>query len=267
MTTATEPPHARPRLFRPRVIVVGVGVVVLLVAAVVIGQLSKGSLKPPPESVGTQLDIAMPASIANLPLTDEYGHPTSLAAFHGKTVVLTDFMTLCQEVCPITTAELNEADGTVIKAGLQDKVQFVEITVDPARDTPARLHAYRAFADLHPNFSLLTGTAASLSVLWKSLGVAYEKQPEDNPPAIDWLTGKPLTYDIGHSDVLLYLDASGAKRYVIDGMANGTTAPLTTGERNFLDAEGRANLTDTQDASWTEPQALQVISWLQHKHI
>jgi len=270
VTTATEPtptPTTRPKVLRPRVIVVGVGVVVLLVAAVVIGRVSKTSLQPPPDSVGTKLDIAVPASIENLPLTDEYGHPTSLAAFHGKTVVLTDFMTLCQEVCPITTAELNQADASVIKAGLTDKVQFVEITVDPARDDPARLHAYRAFADLHPNFSLLTGTAANLSVLWKSLGVAYEKQPEDNPPAIDWLTGKPLTYDIGHSDVLLYLDATGNKRYVIDGMANGTTAPLTTGERNFLDAEGRANLTDTQDASWTEPQALQVVSWLEGKHI
>jgi protein SCO1/2 len=266
VTTATQDPPAKQR--RPRVVIVGISVVVLLVVAVVIGRVSHGStLQPPPDTVGTKLDTAVPASIANLPLTDEYGHTTDLATFRGKTVVLTDFMTLCQEVCPITTAELNQADGAVIKAGLTDKVQFVEITVDAARDTPARLHAYRAFADLHPNFSLLTGTAANLSTLWRSLGVAYEKQPEDNPPAIDWLTGKPLTYDIGHSDVLLYLDASGTKRYVIDGMSNGTTAPLTSGERNFLDAEGRANLTDTADATWTEPQALQVVSWLQGKHI
>ncbi len=252
---------------RPRLVMAGVGVVVLLAAAVVIGHGSRGALKPPADTVGTQLDTALPASIANLPLVDEYGHATSLAALRGKTVVLSDFMTLCQEVCPITTAELNQADTAVIKAGLSAKVQFVEITVDPARDTPSRLHAYRAFAALHANFSLLTGTAANIATLWQSLGVAYERQPEDSPPSIDWLTGKPLTYDVGHSDVLLYLDPTGHKRYVIDGMPNGTKAPLTTGERGFLDAQGRTNLTDAADASWTEPQALQVVSWLEGKRL
>jgi protein SCO1 len=265
--TSTDPASG-PRGGRSRLVIVSVvGVVVLLGAALAVRQTAGGKLVPPGDTVGTQLNTPVPASIASLPLVDEYGHATSLAAFHGKTVVLTDFMTLCQEVCPITTAELNQADASVIKAGLSSKVQFVEITVDPERDTPDQLHAYRAFADLHPNFSLLTGTAANLATLWKSLGVAYEKQPEDNPPGINWRTGKPMTYDIGHSDVLLYLDANGNKRYVIDGMSNGTTAPLTDGERAFLDDEGRSNLTDTADATWTEPQALQTVSWLVGKHL
>jgi protein SCO1/2 len=265
--TSTDPASG-PHRNRTRVVIASVvGVVVLLGAALVVGRINGAALSPPGETVGTQLNTPVPASIASLPLVDEYGHTTSLAAFHGKTVVLTDFMTLCQEVCPITTAELNEADSSVIKAGLSSKVQFVEITVDPERDTPDQLHAYRAFADLHPNFSLLTGTAANLATLWKSLGVAYEKQPEDNPPGINWRTGQPMTYDIGHSDVLMYLDANGNERYIIEGMSNGTTAPLTAGERSFLDDEGRANLTDTADATWTEPQALQTVSWLVGKHL
>jgi len=51
----------------------------------------------------------LPPDIANTPLVDETGRTTNLAAFKGKIVVLTDFMTLCQEVCPITTAVLNQA--------------------------------------------------------------------------------------------------------------------------------------------------------------
>jgi protein SCO1/2 len=209
----------------------------------------------------------LPADIANTPLVDETGRTTNLASFNGKIVVLTDFMTLCQEVCPITTAVLNQVDQAVTKAGLGDKVQFVDITVDPGRDDPARLHAYRSFAKLLPNWTLLTGTPENLAKVLKYFGVGYEKTAEENPPGIDWLTGKPLTYDLTHSDVLIYLDESGHQRFMIQGMPVGSDAGLTDGELSFLNDQGRSNLTDSADASWTGDQALQVVSWLSKKHI
>jgi len=251
-----------------RLVLAGVlGVVVLFVIALVVGRASSSAPKPPGANVGTQLDTALPPDIANTPLVDETGRTTNLAAFKGKIVVLTDFMTLCQEVCPITTAVLNQVDEAVTKAGLADKVQFVDITVDPARDDPARLHAYRSFAKLLPNWTLLTGTPENLGTVLKYFGVGYEKTAEENPPGIDWLTGKPLTYDLTHSDVLIYLDEAGHQRFVIQGMPGGSGAALTDGELSFLNDQGRSNLTDAADASWTGDQALQVVSWLSKKHI
>lgn len=271
MTTAPtqeSPAAARGRLSGRRSVVMTVfGVVVLFLLALLIGRSSSAAPKPPSANVGTQMDSVLPPNIAQLPLVDENGNTTNLAAFQGKVVVLSDFLTTCQEVCPITTAQLNQVDHAVRKAGLSDKVQFVDVTVDPARDDPARLHAYRTFADLLPNWTLLTATPESLATLWRYFGVSYSKTPEDNPPGIDWLTNKPLTYDVTHSDVLVYLDASGHERFVIEGAPVGTKAPLTPGERSVLNDQGRSNLTDTSDESWTPDQALQVVSWLTKKHL
>jgi protein SCO1 len=272
MTTAPPTGQATlpilPNRARRRLTIIGVvAVVVLFAIAIVVGRQASSPPKAPPASLGDVVDNPLPSNIAQLPLVDETGRATNLAAFQGKIVVLTDFMTLCQEVCPITTAQLNQVDKAVTKAGLADKVQFVEITVDPERDTPDQLHAYRAFADLPSNFSLLTGTAQNLATLWKYFGVGYDRVPEDNPPGINWRTGQPLTYDLQHTDVLMYLDASGHERFDLVGMPNGTGAQLTAGEKSFLNDQGRANLADTQDAVWTQAQALQVVSWLTRKHL
>jgi protein SCO1/2 len=180
---------------------------------------------------------------------------------------MTDFLTTCQEICPITTAVLNQVDQAVSKAGLADKVQFVDVTVDPGRDDPARLHAYRDFAKLLPNWTLLTGTPDNLDALFKYFGISYEKTVEDSPGGVDWLTGQPLTYDVSHSDVLIFLDQQGKQRFVMQGAPLGSNAPLTDGERAFLNDEGHENLTNAADGSWTGDQALQVVSWLTKKHI
>ena len=154
------------------------------------------------------IDKPVPASVANLPLTDNEGRTTTLAALRGDIVVLADFMTLCQETCPLTTGNLLEMDRAVTQAGLGDHVRFVELTVDPARDTPSRLAAYRTLVGAPANWSLLTGSPDALNSLWKYFGVWYQRVAEDSPPGVDWLTGRPLTYDINHEDAVIYLDAS-----------------------------------------------------------
>jgi protein SCO1/2 len=268
-TTSTTPERPRTRRTKEAAILGAVLVVALFVVAVVVGQRSSASPKPPGENVGAQLNDQIPDNIASLPLVDEHGNDVNLASFQGKIVVMTDFLTTCQEICPITTAVLNQVDQAVTKAGLADKVQFVDVTVDPGRDDPARLHAYRDFAKLLPNWTLLTGTQQNLDTLFKYFGISYEKTAEaaDGPPAIDWLTGKPLTYDVSHSDVLIFLDQQGKQRFVMQGAPLGSNAPLTSGEREFLNDEGHENLANAADGSWTGDQALQVVSWLTKKHI
>lgn len=141
-------------------------------------------------------------------------------------------------------------------------MQFVELTVDPTRDTPARLHAYRRLFHAPRNWSLLTGKPTVIADIWKYFGASYTRGPEDKPAGIDWLTGKKLTYDVDHSDVLVFIDASGAERFVIFGL------PDTGGRRppaaltRFLDALGRRHLAHPGPTSWTVPDALAALSWL-----
>jgi cytochrome oxidase Cu insertion factor (SCO1/SenC/PrrC family) len=237
----------------------GAMVGVLAVVAALIGVSHSSPPSPPPASLGTMLDRPLPPEIVNLPLVDDNGRPTSLAALRGRAVVLTDFLTLCQEVCPITMSQLNRVAGSVEH---NHKIVFLGITVDPQRDTPQRLHAYRSFAGLSANWQLWTATPQHIAALWKFFGAYYAKAPEEQPPGIDWMTGQPLTYDVTHQDVLVFLDGSLHERFVIQGPPVGTGAPLTAGERNFLNDEGRANLTNTADATWTPADALRVLSWL-----
>jgi protein SCO1/2 len=86
-------------------------------------------------------------------------------------------------------------DRAVTAAGLARRVSFVELTVDPNRDTPSRLRAYRMLVGAPPNWSLLTGSPAVIERIWRYFGVWSQQVAEGSPPGKDWLTGRPLTYE------------------------------------------------------------------------
>jgi len=217
---------------------------------------------PPSAYLGTVVDAPVPASVADLPLTTDTGQMTSLAAWRGEVVVLTDFLTLCQETCPLTTGNLLVMDRAVTAAGLSHQVHFVELTVDPGRDTPSRLRAYRKLIGAPSNWSLLTGSPAVIGEIWRHFGVWYQRVAEDGPPGTDWLTGKPLNYDVDHQDTLVYLDARGRERFVVVGSPNATAAPIAPAMRRFLSAQGRADLSHPDASTWTAAEALSPIAWL-----
>ena len=198
-------------------------------------------------AVGTALE---PRPTPPLELIDERGTSTAMSAFRGKWVVLAPSMTLCHEVCPITTAAFTALRTRLRQAGLANRVAVVEVTVDPWRDTPARLRAYRRLVGA--NFTLLTGTQAEIRRFWKFFGVSYEREPEGSPPDIDWLTHKPETFDVSHTDGLFILDPAGRERMADEGTADvgGHLSPALS---RLLDSEGRENLAHPQ-LSWSPGQ-------------
>ncbi|HTQ93499.1 MAG TPA: SCO family protein [Streptosporangiaceae bacterium] len=240
---------------------------VLAIGAVLAGcgagsRTSTSAPGPPSAYLGTVTDRPVPAGIADLRLTTDAGQPTSLAAWRGQVVVLADFLTLCQETCPLTTGNLLMMDRAVTTAGLGRRVHFVELTVDPGRDTPSRLRAYRKLVGAPANWSLLTGRPAVIEQIWRYFGVWYQRAGEPSPPGTDWLTGRRLSYDVAHEDALLYLDASGRVRFVVTGGPNATGAPVAPALRHFLSAQGRANLSHPDASTWTAAEALGPVAWL-----
>jgi protein SCO1/2 len=221
----------------------------------------------PPASLGAAFIKPIPAAITDLPLVDDSGRATSLAAFRGRYVVLTDFLSLCQDVCPLTSANYAAIDRSLAAAQLQNRVQLIELTVDPQRDTPARLHAYRQIFHAPTNWSLLTASPAVVAQIWEFFGAYYKRTPEDQPPGVDWLTGRPLTYDVDHSDVLVYLDQTGQERFVIVGLPNTQGKPLPPEMQRFLSDLGRTHQLHPAADTWTAPQALGVLSWLVGTHL
>jgi cytochrome oxidase Cu insertion factor (SCO1/SenC/PrrC family) len=202
------------------------------------------------------VSIELPDRIATLPLVDASGRRTDLAALHGKIVVLADFMTSCQEECPITTGALLEVHQALAAAGLLDRVAIVEVSVDPVRDLPSRLAAYAKTFGIP--WTLLTGSKANLGALWSWLGVFYERVREGTPPGIDWQTGRPYTYDIDHSDNVFVLDSTGKERALVQANAN-TGGKLPAALAHLLSADGRRDLADPGSESWTPADMLQAV--------
>src|SRR6185437_2966436 len=205
---------------------------------------------------GTLVQPARP--LPPMELVDEQGRATSLSSFRGRWLVLAPAMTSCREVCPLTTAVLDGLGGELRREGLAGRVAVAEVSVDPWRDTPARLRAYRHLTGA--SISLLTGTPAELHRLWSFLGVFYEQVRAGPSPAIDWLTHRHETFDVQHTDGVFILDPAGRERVAGEGMAApGPALPRALGR--MLDAEGRRNLAHAQ-SPWTAAEVLADLSRL-----
>lgn len=223
--------------------VVAVDAAVTLHRADVLRSAPAGAL-----AVGQALDRPVPS----LPLLDERGRGTSLEAFRGRSVVMAPFLTLCHETCPLTTGALMRLEAAVRRRGLERRVAVVAASVDPWRDSPARLRAFKRRTG--SNLRMLTGTPAQLRRLWRFFGVEYHRVREGDPPDRDWWTHRAQTFDVTHTEGLFILDPRGHWRVLVPGIADlgGRLAPAL---RSLLDQEGRASLR-TPTGAWTVPAVL-----------
>ena len=219
-----------------------------------------GDPAPPPASQGIVQNRAIP----DIALMSSSGAATSLAAYRGKDIVMAPFLTLCQDECPLVTGAFIALQRDVETAGLGRNVVFMEITVDPGRDSPARLAAYSK--EFGADWPLLTGSATNLDALWKYLGVSVQIVAEAQPPKIDWYTGKPLTYDVNHTDGYFLIDAAGRLRFS-DSNPPDLHGHLEKNLTNLLNAGGLQDLDDQARPNWTLSDALRSISWLVGKNI
>ena len=216
---------------------------------------------PAPLAVGTELQ--RPRAVPAVRLVDRTGTPTSLSHWRGRWVVLAPSMTLCHEVCPMTTAALSQLTSQVRAAGLQRQVAVVEATVDPWRDTPARLRAYQRLSGA--DFTMLTGSQAAIHRLWAFFGVCYKRVPQGNPPDVDWMTGKPETFDVDHTDAVFIIDPAGQELIADEGMPQ-VDGPLSVSLRKLLNDRGRQNLAHPQFA-WTANELIEDLYYAMNRNI
>lgn len=190
---------------------------------------------------------ALSKPLGRLPLVDEQGRHTSLAAFRGRYVVLAPSLTLCHEVCPLTTGALTELQGRLRTMGLGGKVVVAEATVDPWRDSPARVRAFKRLTGTTLRF--LTGSRSEIRALWGAFGVAYRRVPQGKPPDVDWWTHKPESFDVEHTDGVFIVDPRGRLRVAVPGMPS-LDSRLPRKLSGLLNQEGRKNLR-RPDTPWT----------------
>jgi cytochrome oxidase Cu insertion factor (SCO1/SenC/PrrC family)/thiol-disulfide isomerase/thioredoxin len=234
---------------------------VLGVLAAVERARSHAASVPAPLAVGTELQ--RPRPVPDVQLIDLRGRRFSLTAWRGKWVVLAPSMTLCTAVCPMTTGALMQLRAQLQKAGLSRRVVVAEVTVDPWRDSPARLRAYQRMTGT--NLAMLTGTQRQIRRLWTFFDVYYHRVPQSTPADIDWMTHRAETFDVTHTDALFFLDPAGQERIVDAGMPD-VAGRLSTVLRDLLSTQGRQNLAHPQ-LPWTATDALDDLYYLMNRNI
>jgi protein SCO1/2 len=114
-------------------------------------------------SVRRQIGEAPPV-LTTLPafqLTDQAGRAFGTRELTGKVWVADFVFTSCQEACPLLSQKMQELNRRTRHLG--PDFHLVSISVDPERDTPARLTEYGARYGANPlSWSFLTGPVEAI---------------------------------------------------------------------------------------------------------
>lgn len=135
-------------------------------------------------------------SVYQLPvkLTDARGRQYDWRALRGKPRVVSMFYTSCQFICPLIV-DAGKAIEKQLAPAQQQRVGFLLISMDPARDTPAALKKIESGRKLDPKrWTLAAPAPGDVRAAAGVLGVRY-RQLEDG--------------EFNHSTVLVLLDADG----------------------------------------------------------
>lgn len=142
---------------------------------------------------------AQPSSVGGpFKLVDQTGRPVDESVLKGKWTVVFFGFTYCPDVCPGTLQALTAAHDQLGPQG--EDVRIVFISVDPERDTPAKVRDWLA-AQRPPEGTLgLTGTVEQTNAAAKAYRVFHEK------------AGDGPDYLVNHSTAMYVMDPKGRFR-------------------------------------------------------
>ena len=167
------------------------GVALLLTAC---GASASASSPTAPADNMTVIDP--PLVLTDFALANSAGMTTTLADWQQKLTLVTFGYTHCPDVCPITLAHFKQVH-LALKA-YDGQVNYVFVSVDGARDTPAVLAAHLQLFD--SAIIGLTGSDAAVQVLSKQFGIYYQLE-KTSPNQTD--------YTITHTASSFLVDRQG----------------------------------------------------------
>jgi cytochrome oxidase Cu insertion factor (SCO1/SenC/PrrC family) len=131
-------------------------------------------------------------------LTNQHGHPVTLASLRGKVVLLTFLDPVCTSDCPLIAQEFRQADQLL--GGQSRQVELVAVVTNPVYNQPEYTAAFDRQEHLNslPNWQYLTGSVAQLKKVWRQYGIAAQILPAGGM--------------IGHGDIAYVIDRTGRTR-------------------------------------------------------
>jgi len=172
-----------------------------------------------------------PAVLGGLPpftLTDQRGAPFGTRELAGKIWVADFIFTSCQGACPLLSERMAEVGKRARHLG--PDFHLVSISVDPERDTPARLAEYAARWGANPiSWSFLTGPEQAIqATVVEGFKVGAGKEPSQRAGAAD---GGAAFWEIFHGEHLVLVDRQLRIR--------GYFSPTAEGIDKLMEAVGR----------------------------
>ncbi len=117
----------------------------------------------------------------------------------------------CPDICPTTLYDLSQVKKAIVARGISDSdLQFIFISVDPARDKAAQIKRYVQYFD--PSFLGATGSLAQLTNLTRQLGAPFRAEPA---------TAENV-YSVTHSSAVYLVDPQGQYTGIISPPFNAT---------------------------------------------
>ncbi len=130
--------------------------------------------------------------------------------FLGKVSIVHFGFTYCPDVCPTT---LNEVATLMADLGaVADRINFVFVTVDPARDTPSELKTYLNHFD--DRIIGLTGSEEAITALAKSFKTSFAKRAYDGGYSMDHAVFAYLMDKKWSTVATLYMGAGASKHLI-----------------------------------------------------
>jgi len=131
-----------------------------------------------------QSSASMQIDVPDATLVTQDGDSVKLASgLIGDRIVVVDFVyTTCTTVCPVLSATLRQVQEA-LGDRLGGDVLLLSISVDPGRDTPARMKAYSGRLGAADGWYWLTGDKTVVDGALKAFG-AYTPNFEDHPSMV-----------------------------------------------------------------------------------
>lgn len=135
--------------------------------------------------------------------TSDVGREVKLEILRGRPQVIALFFTNCEHSCPLIVGDMKRIDRALPR-NLRGKVDFLLVSINPERDTPEVLRAFRAKHELPTErWTLLRGSPEATRALAQMVGFVY--QP-----------GSPTQY--AHSLLISVMSPSGEIVYQQAGL-------------------------------------------------
>lgn len=197
-----------PEMFNRTALIV---VVVALAAGLGLIAAQKILSTPPtpgqPETSAITL-FPQPRELPDFALQQSDGTQLLPGELHGHWTIVFIGFTFCPDVCPMTLAELSQAQRQWedIPDAVRPRVLFV--SVDPERDTPDRIGDY--LSAFHGDTLGATADLPALEELTRSMSLVFMKVPSPDGVPED-------QYSIDHSSAMAILDPQARMAGVLQG--------------------------------------------------